>query len=128
MNVQHMGSQLYTEFTFVELLQCVPLIRTLDIQGSWMEVFEQIDAPPISIKFLDLHDYGGFNLDHLEYFEMESFGNSPFEMELVRLIMANSPVLKKVRLELSCRVSIDEELEILRLPRASSSTMLTIER
>nr|GEY30238.1 B3 domain-containing protein, DNA-binding pseudobarrel domain protein [Tanacetum cinerariifolium] len=88
----------------------------------------EYDVSPISMNFLDLHDYCGFDLDHLEYFEMESFGNSPSEMELVKLIMAKSPALKKVRLELTFRVSVDEEFKILRLPRASSSAMLVIER
>ena len=33
-----LGTPYHAEFTFVELLQCVPLIRTLHIEGSWMEV------------------------------------------------------------------------------------------
>ena len=55
-------------------------------------------------------------------------------MAFVKLIMANSPLLKKARIELSSNVSADEELQMFRdlvllpFPRASPSTKFIIER
>nr|GEY08622.1 hypothetical protein [Tanacetum cinerariifolium] len=91
-------------------------------------------APQASMNLIDFHDYSCFNLDHLEDLQMLNFRNLAIEFKLLKLIMAKSPVLNKVRLELSKIVSVDEELKILRdfirlpFPRASPSATLTIER
>ncbi|MFS8028390.1 putative FBD domain-containing protein [Helianthus anomalus] len=83
---------------------------------------------------LDPQDYPDMKLDHLESLWIEDFSNSPLEMEFVKLIMAKSPVLKKVRIVLNGNVSVDEELEMLRelvlhpIPRASPSAKLAIVR
>ncbi|MFS8028399.1 hypothetical protein Hanom_Chr16g01510101 [Helianthus anomalus] len=66
--------------------------------------------------------------------KIENFSNLPLEIEFVKLIMAKSPVLKKVQIELNGNVSVDEELKMLRemvsnpIPRASPSAKLTIVR
>ncbi|MFS8028373.1 putative FBD domain-containing protein [Helianthus anomalus] len=67
-----------------------------------------------SSNFFDSKDYSNLNLDHLETLEMKMFSNLPLEMAFVKLIMAQSPVLKKVRIELSDNVSVDEELKMLK--------------
>ncbi|XP_071735699.1 F-box/FBD/LRR-repeat protein At1g13570-like [Rutidosis leptorrhynchoides] len=87
-----------------------------------------------SMKFVDLQDGSSFTLARLKHLEIVSFSNNAFEMEFVKLIMAKSPVLKIARIEVNVRVSVDEELKILRdmirhpLPRASPSVDLIVER
>ncbi|KAJ0642646.1 putative F-box domain, FBD domain, leucine-rich repeat domain superfamily [Helianthus annuus] len=85
-------------------------------------------------NFLDPEDNLNLTLDHLETLEIEMFSNSPLEMEFVKVVMAKSLVLKKVRIELNDNVSVDEEVKMLRdlvllpFPRASPSAKLIIER
>ncbi|KAJ0439882.1 putative FBD domain-containing protein [Helianthus annuus] len=86
-------------------------------------------------NFLDPDDYSNLNLDHLEIFEIKKISsNLPLVMDLVKLIMAKSPVLKTVQMELKDNVSVDEEVKMLRdlvlvqVPRASPSAKLIIVR
>ncbi|KAJ0642641.1 putative F-box domain, FBD domain, leucine-rich repeat domain superfamily [Helianthus annuus] len=85
-------------------------------------------------NFLDPEDNLNLTLDHLETLEIKMFSNLPLEMEFVKLIMAKSLMLKKVRIELNDNVSVDEEVKMLRdlvllpFPRASPSAKLIIER
>ncbi|GJS58603.1 hypothetical protein Tco_0478394 [Tanacetum coccineum] len=94
----------------------------------------KLHAPQASMNLIDFHDYSGFRLDHLRYLVMLNFSNLAIEFKLLKLIMAKSHVLKKVSIELHRKISVDEELQILRdfirlpLPRASPSAILTIER
>nr|XP_043625798.1 F-box/FBD/LRR-repeat protein At1g13570-like [Erigeron canadensis] len=89
---------------------------------------------PTSMHFIDLQDHTGFKLDYLQELEMESLSNLSIEMEFVKLIMANSSVLKNVLIELDDSVSVDEELEMYRdlirrpIPRASPSAEVIITR
>ncbi|KAK9051148.1 hypothetical protein SSX86_027774 [Deinandra increscens subsp. villosa] len=95
---------------------------------------EKLPAQKTPTNFFDPEDCSNLKLDHLETFKIEWFSNLPLEMEFVRLILAKSPVLKKVQLELNDNVYDDEELEMLRnlvrypFPRASPSAQLIIER
>ncbi|KAJ0445088.1 putative FBD domain-containing protein [Helianthus annuus] len=95
---------------------------------------EKLPVQQTATNFLDLEGYPDLKLDHLETLWINNFSNLPLEMEFVRLIMAKSPVLKKVRIELNGNVSVDEELKMLRelvsnpIPRASPSAKLTIVR
>lgn len=79
-------------------------------------------------------DYSGLNLDHLKELEITNFHNHGVEMEFVKLIMGKSPVLKKARIELHYRVSVNEEVKMLRglvhmpFPRASPTVGFTIKR
>ncbi|XP_035840911.1 uncharacterized protein LOC110914957 isoform X2 [Helianthus annuus] len=176
------------KFTFGDLLQCVPLIQTLDISKYYMKYLcaggmpyklstslvhlnylflnvclveqneissalciirsspvletmkflmydnEKLPVQQTATNFLDLEGYPDMKLDHLETFWINNFSNLPLEMEFVRLIMAKSPVLKKVRILLNDNVSVDEEVKMLRelvsnpIPRASPSAKLTIVR
>ncbi|KAL4586527.1 hypothetical protein LXL04_011163 [Taraxacum kok-saghyz] len=79
----------------------------------------------------DIQDYTGLKLDHLKEMEITSFNNNDLEMDFVKLIMANSPVLKKARVELNSDVSVDEEVKMLRdmmnIPFLRTSP-ITIER
>ncbi|GJR35811.1 kinase-like domain-containing protein [Tanacetum coccineum] len=96
--------------------------------------FEKSDGQQVSMNSLDLQDYSEFNFDYLEKLEMLNYSNLDLELEFVKLVMAKSPVLEKVRIELNDEVSVDEELDILRdfvrlpFPRASPSAITIIER
>ncbi|XP_022017776.1 uncharacterized protein LOC110917561 isoform X2 [Helianthus annuus] len=86
-------------------------------------------------NFLDPENYSDLKLDHLETLEMKmTRSNLPLGMDLVKLVMAKAPVLKKVQLDLNAGVSIDDEVIMLRdlvlLPfaRASPSAKLIIRR
>ncbi|KAL4586532.1 hypothetical protein LXL04_011168 [Taraxacum kok-saghyz] len=71
-------------------------------------------SPPIFNKVLDPEDYSGLTLDHLKELKIIGFHNYDIEMEFVKLIMAKSPVLKKTRIDLNSKVSVDEENKMLR--------------
>ncbi|KAJ0445077.1 putative F-box domain, FBD domain, leucine-rich repeat domain superfamily [Helianthus annuus] len=176
------------KLTFVDLLRCVPLLKTLEVSKYYMKyltaggmpdklptslahlkhlhldvcfmeqieissaicmirsspvlekiVFRMCDNEKLPVQqtssnFFDSKDYSDLKLDHLETLEMKMFNNLPLEMEFVKLVMAMSPVLKKVRIELNDNVSVDEELKMLKdmlllpFPRASPSAKLIFVR
>ncbi|GJR57552.1 putative acyl-CoA dehydrogenase IBR3 [Tanacetum coccineum] len=59
--------------------------------------------------------YSDIWLEHLNELEIGNFANLKVELKFVKLILAKSPVLKKVRISLDHRVSYDEELKILKM-------------
>ena len=65
---------------------------------------------------------------------MLNFSNLALQLEFVKLVMAKSPALEKVRIGLSTKISADEELKILRdfkrppFTLASPSAKFIIER
>lgn len=81
------------------------------------------------IDSVTLEDYSDIWLEHLNEF---AFGNSKLNLELVKLILAKSPVLKKVRITLCKQVTKDEELKIckvlLRSPHVSPMVDIIVER
>lgn len=62
---------------------------------------------------------------------MINFGNREYELDFVKLILAKSPVLKKVRIFLYNEVNKEEELKIkgilLGSPRASSAVEIIVQ-
>ena len=98
-------------------------------------MFNSKSDAPVSINvFPGFQDYSAFNFDHLEDFTMENFSNIPLECEIIKLIMAKSPMLKKAQIQLDESVSLEEENKMLRnllqlpFPRASPSAKLIIKR
>ncbi|KAJ0683286.1 putative FBD domain-containing protein [Helianthus annuus] len=96
---------------------------------------EKFPVRKTSLNFLDLEEYLNLNLDHLEIFEIRKISsNIPLVMDLVKFIMAKSPMLEKVQIELNPNVAIDEEVKMLRdmllLPfqRALHSAKLIVQR
>ncbi|KAI7758080.1 hypothetical protein M8C21_033593 [Ambrosia artemisiifolia] len=74
-----------------------------------------LPVPQTSTSFVDPEDYSNLKLDHLDMFEIKMFSSKlPLAMDLVKLIMAKSPVLKTVQIELMDDVSVDEEVKMLR--------------
>ena len=92
-----------------------------------------MNAPELSKNLTEFHDFSGFNFDHLKEVKIRNFRNVALELEFVKLIMAKSPVLKKMQIMVNNSISPDEELKIskdfirLPFPRASPSAILTIE-
>ncbi|KAI7754354.1 hypothetical protein M8C21_006042, partial [Ambrosia artemisiifolia] len=95
---------------------------------------EKVPAQQTPTNFLEPENYPDMNLDYLVAFWVENFRNLPLEVEFVKLIMAKSPVLKKVQIKLNNKVSVDEELKMLKdmlrlpFPRASPFAELSIVR
>ncbi|GKD24122.1 F-box/FBD/LRR-repeat protein-like protein [Tanacetum coccineum] len=146
------------KLTFVELLQCVPLIEILDIGEVFYDEEDEVssalclirsspnlaeicltgcdksDTAQISKKIPNMQDFSSFALDHLEFFLMENFANRYCEVDFLKLIMAKSPMLKKARIGLCESVSLEKENELLRdllqlrFPRASPSAKLIVKR
>ena len=85
------------------------------------------------MNLTDFQDFSGFNLDHLKEVKIRNFQNVALGLEFVKLIMAKSPVLKKMQIMVNNSISPDEELKIskdfkrLSFPCASPSAILTIE-
>ncbi|KAJ0683278.1 putative FBD domain-containing protein [Helianthus annuus] len=120
-----------------EISSALCIIRSSPVLGGIFFLMYDNEKLPVQqtvTNFLDLEGYPDLKLDHLETLEIGNFSNLSLEIEFVKLIMAKSPVLKKVRIELNGNVSIDEELKMLRelvsnpIPRASPSAKLTIVR
>ncbi|GJV99317.1 F-box/FBD/LRR-repeat protein [Tanacetum coccineum] len=117
-----------------EISSALCLIRNSPNLKKLTLKFEKSDGPQISMNYLDFHDYSAFNFDYLENLAMINFSNLDLELEFVKLIMAKSPVLEKVQIELNEAVSVAEELKIFRdfvrlpFPRASPSAITIIER
>ncbi|GJV53953.1 F-box/FBD/LRR-repeat protein-like protein [Tanacetum coccineum] len=132
----------------ISLLGCLLLYGTMCVffysmydrssSNSELIVFTMYDDEKLhdrqtSMNLLDLQNDSNLSLDHLEVFKIQGFRNSPFEIEFVKLILAKSPVLKKLTIELSCNVFVDE-VRMLRdliqapLPRASPSAKFIVTR
>ncbi|KAL8227666.1 hypothetical protein R6Q57_015250 [Mikania cordata] len=120
-----------------EISSIICMIRSSPLLVKIVFMMYDNDKPPVQRtpnNFLDLENYSDLKLDHLETLEIEMFSNLAIEMDFVKLIMAKSAVLKKVQLDLSDYVCVDEELKMLRdlvlhpLPRASPSAKLIIQR
>ncbi|KAL8268853.1 hypothetical protein R6Q59_002651 [Mikania micrantha] len=121
------------ELRFVLLLvTSSPNLKKLKMETTYYN--EKLTVRRTPNNFLDLENYPDLKLDHLETLEIKMFSNSPLVMDFVKLVMAKSPVLKKVRIQLRGGVSVDDELKMLRglilLPfrRASPYAKLVVER
>nr|XP_043639682.1 F-box/FBD/LRR-repeat protein At1g13570-like [Erigeron canadensis] len=81
---------------------------------------------------ITLEDYSDIWLERLNEFEIVDFINLELEMEFVKLILAKSPVLKKVRITLDDEVTKEEEMFILRIllrcPNVSPVVEIIVER
>ncbi|KAI3826416.1 hypothetical protein L1987_00464 [Smallanthus sonchifolius] len=59
--------------------------------------------------------YSNMRLEHLNEIEIEFWTKRKFKLDFLKLILAKSPVLKKVKILLRNKVSMDEELQISRI-------------
>ncbi|KAL8227664.1 hypothetical protein R6Q57_015248 [Mikania cordata] len=114
------------------LIRSSPFLMKINIKHMINDKKERLPVGETPTNFLDPENHSDLKLAHLEILEIEMFRNFPFEMEFVKLIMAKSPMLKKVQIQLN--VSVEEEVMMLRdlvllpFPRASPSAKLIIKR
>ncbi|GJX13990.1 F-box/FBD/LRR-repeat protein-like protein [Tanacetum coccineum] len=70
---------------------------------------EKLHDQQTSMKLLHLQNDSSLSLDHLEELIIIGFCYSPYEIEFVKLILAKSHGLKKLKIEISCNVSVRSE-------------------
>ncbi|XP_071703543.1 F-box/FBD/LRR-repeat protein At1g13570-like [Rutidosis leptorrhynchoides] len=101
------------------LIRCSPNLEKLKLQVIHKSTYMQS-----KIDSVCLEDYSDISLEHLNELEIRNCRNLKPELEFVKLILAKSPMLKKVTISLNNRVAKDEEMEMLRIlfcfPQASS--------
>ncbi|GJY42887.1 F-box/FBD/LRR-repeat protein [Tanacetum coccineum] len=60
-------------------------------------------------------EYSNIRLEHLMDFEIDNFSNLKTELEFVKLMLAKSPMLKRLKIYLLDNVTKDEEMTLLRI-------------
>nr|GEY73065.1 hypothetical protein [Tanacetum cinerariifolium] len=100
------------------LMRSSPNLEILELQAS------EIDS-------VTLEGYSDIWLEHLNEFAYDDLGDTKLNLELVKLILAKSPLLKKVRITLCNKVTKVEELKICKVrlcsPRASPMVDIIVE-
>ncbi|XP_074330249.1 F-box/FBD/LRR-repeat protein At1g13570-like isoform X2 [Apium graveolens] len=104
-----------------------PRINTLGIDGFFLE-----DCEVSSSDEADLLDFMAFSadmiLEKLEIVEIRGVVGSRAELQLIKLLLACTPRLRRIELEKDITVDAKEELrisrELLQIPRASTSSQI----
>ncbi|MFS7888979.1 putative F-box domain, FBD domain, leucine-rich repeat domain superfamily [Helianthus anomalus] len=110
----------------------VHLIRSSpNLEKLKLEISVDDDSFDESITgFVTLDDYSDIMLEHLNELEILHFSDADNELDFVKLILAKSPVLEKVRIFLWDQLDKDERLRIsqmfLRFPCASPVVKLSV--
>ncbi|KAJ0555464.1 putative FBD domain, leucine-rich repeat domain superfamily, F-box-like domain superfamily [Helianthus annuus] len=86
------------------LIRSSPNLEKLELV-MWEETFFDED----DVGSFTLDDYSDIMLEHLEEFEIQDFTDSENELDFVRLILAKSPVLKKMTISPHYFFDKDEE-------------------
>jgi len=100
---------------FFLLIRCSPNLEKLKIEMLSVEVRSKSELASFTLE-----DNLDFWLEHLVELEIENVVYCKPDLELITLILAKSPVLKKVRIELESGVSTDNELKIIRFLLSSA--------
>ncbi|XP_071735922.1 uncharacterized protein [Rutidosis leptorrhynchoides] len=122
-NLKH----LYLGVSFMEkeeLLCCFCLIKSSPNLTDLFLKNEQLDdSPSVAMNFLDLQERSNFKLDHLDKFEMINFKNLAIEINILKLVVTQAPVIRKVKIRLARMFYYDKELKIFKdaFPHASTS-------
>ncbi|GJU87338.1 F-box/FBD/LRR-repeat protein [Tanacetum coccineum] len=120
------------ESSIIELFKCLPAIEHLAFDSLSIEIIGFNNADD-GTNLVTLKNCSDIRLAHLKKLEIVAFAARKGEMEFVKLILAKSPILMKVRIILSNEeVTKDEESEIVRIllgsPCASRLAEITVER
>ncbi|KAL8245591.1 hypothetical protein R6Q59_011849 [Mikania micrantha] len=105
------------------LIKSSPNLQKLKLEildDSWVEISERRDS-------FTLEDDSNIWLEHLNDFEIINMIYRNFELDFVKIILAKSPVLKKVRIFLCNEVARDEALHISEILRLSPHASLVVE-
>ncbi|KAJ0433038.1 hypothetical protein HanIR_Chr17g0865851 [Helianthus annuus] len=86
-----------------------------------------------AMNLFDLQDYPYLiNLDHLVELEITNFSNMKPGMDFLKLMLAKSSMLEKVRVVINNKISVDDEVKMLRdllwNPRGSAGAQIKFER
>ncbi|KAJ0439897.1 putative F-box domain, leucine-rich repeat domain superfamily, F-box-like domain superfamily [Helianthus annuus] len=85
-----------------------------------------------AMNLFELQDYAYVKLDHLDELEITNFGNMKPGMDFLKLILAKSSMLKKVRVVINNNISVSDEVKMLRdvlwNPCASVGAQIKFER
>nr|GEY36293.1 hypothetical protein [Tanacetum cinerariifolium] len=128
--------------TLLVHLKYVCLVHWSFIDKFWLRLLallmrsspnlEKIEILTCEIDSIAQEDFSDIWLEHLHEFVIGYFGCMILDLELVKFILAKSPLLKKVRITLTDQVSKDEKLKIckilLRSPRASPQVDIIVVR
>ncbi|XP_076883942.1 F-box/FBD/LRR-repeat protein At1g13570-like [Bidens hawaiensis] len=104
------------------LIKCCPNLEKIKLVVSLLYHSHVNDCTAILKEM-----YSDVWLEHLKELEIEDLGNEKSEMEFVKIILARSPKLKKVRIRLSYQVHMDLEVKMLKdLLRAPCASQVDI--
>ncbi|XP_076946189.1 F-box/FBD/LRR-repeat protein At1g13570-like [Bidens hawaiensis] len=112
------------------IIRSSPVLERCEFQ---IDDLEKLPVKQDSINFLDPEHHSEFNFDHLKIMDIRLISsNLARVMKFVKLIMAKSPVLKKLQIDLG-GAYVDEDVKMLRemllsFPRASPSSKLIVKR
>ncbi|KAI3719917.1 hypothetical protein L6452_20823 [Arctium lappa] len=101
----------------VELRSALLLVTSSpNIQKIIMKMYynPNVAVSQTAMNLLDLHDYSNVILDHLREMEITNISNMKPEMDFVKLILAKSPMLKKVGMVIDNQVAVSSEVKMLR--------------
>ncbi|XP_021989898.1 uncharacterized protein LOC110886411 isoform X2 [Helianthus annuus] len=108
-----LGSICDKDCTIIELFDCLHVIEDLTIYGDTPELIDEGIADDNETWFGILEENSDVRLEHLKELEIHRFSNLRREMELVTVILARSPKLKKVIIH--SLVEKDEESDMLKI-------------
>ncbi|XP_021989864.1 F-box/FBD/LRR-repeat protein At1g13570 isoform X4 [Helianthus annuus] len=108
-----LGSICDKDCTIIELFDCLHVIEDLTIYGDTPELIAEGIGDDNETWFGILEKYSDVRLEHLQELEIHRFRNLEHEMELVTVILARSPKLKKVIIH--SLVEKDEESDMLKI-------------
>ncbi|XP_071734073.1 F-box/FBD/LRR-repeat protein At1g13570-like [Rutidosis leptorrhynchoides] len=101
----------------VLLIKSSPNLKKLKLQKwrCYMWLIDDSYLDEVEVGSVTLKDYQNIWVEHLNELEIVEFSDGKNALDFVRLILAKSPVLKKVRIYLDEDGDKDEELQILRV-------------
>ncbi|KAK1394854.1 hypothetical protein POM88_013910 [Heracleum sosnowskyi] len=118
---------------FNKLFAMMPRINTLGLDDLFLESLEPVLETKVdSSDDVDLSDFMAFFadmiLEKLENVEIRGVVGSRAEFQFIKLLLASTPWLRRIKLEKKNTVDPKEELrisrELLQIPRASTSSQI----
>ncbi|KAJ0669502.1 putative FBD domain-containing protein [Helianthus annuus] len=117
-----------------DLLSTLSLVTSCDVEIIEMEMENQptVAMSQAAMNLIDQQDYSYVILDHLRVIKITNFTHMKTGMDFVKLILAKSPMLKKVDIHIHQQVDIHGELkivkELIQYPRASAKAEIIINK
>ncbi|KAI7726293.1 hypothetical protein M8C21_014349 [Ambrosia artemisiifolia] len=117
----------------VDFLCALSLVASFNVEITEIEMEDNPTEAMSQIAMNLIDHYNSFViLDHLRVIRIRNFTNTKIGMDFVKLILAKSPMLKKVDIYINHQVDINGELkivkELIRYPRASAKAEIMIKK